>query len=167
MTHYVISVFEENRAIDKAVSALRQAGVSDESMTLLASAEAAEVAEIVGVEPDNAALEGALAGTGIGGALGALGAVALVALPGIGTILASGLVATLSGSVLGGYLGTLYGMRAETHEVIDMKNQVTPDSIILIVQAQDEATAESYLTLLEKEGSEWAEVIADEDEAAA
>lgn len=165
MIHYVISVFEKNRAVDKAVSALRQDGISDESMTLLTSAESAEVAEIVGVEPDNAALQGALAGTGIGGTLGALGAVALVAIPGIGTILASGLVATLSGSVLGGYLGTLYGMRAETHEVIALKNRVTPNSVILIVQAQSEEKAQAYQTLLESQGSEWSEIIADHHEA--
>jgi len=162
MIHYVISLFETTDIVNEAIDALRQANVSDASMTLLASANAADVKDIVGVEPDNAALEGALVGTGIGGALGALGSIALVAIPGVGAaILASGLIATLSGGVLGGYLGSLYGMRADTHHIIDMKNTISPDSIVLIVQTDSDEQAKSYSELLENQGSEWIEIVVD------
>lgn len=163
MQHYTIGIFESSDQINDAVSALRGAGAADECLTLLASAEAAEVADIVGAEPDSGVLQGALVGTGIGGALGALGTIALVAVPGVGPILASGIIATLSGSTIGGYLGTLYGMRAETNDIIEMKKSLSKDSIILIAQANDQNVAESYRTILETEGSSWTETIADEN----
>jgi len=162
MTYYTIGIFETSEMVNNAISALHHAGATQNVLTLLTSAEASEISDIVDLDPETSALQGALAGTGIGGALGALGTVAALTIPGVGVVLASGLIATLSGGILGGYLGALYTMRAETNDVIDVKNAMTPDSMILIAQTESHDKAQSYSDILQTQGSQSTEIIEDE-----
>jgi hypothetical protein len=142
MNFYTISIFEKHHQIDSVIDALHDIGVTNDAITLLTSAESDAIAGLVDAEPEKGALQGALAGSGIGGTLGALGTVALVTIPGLGAVIASGVIATLSGGAIGGYLGALYGTRAETNDVIGIKNAVSADDIVLIAQTATRAEAD-------------------------
>lgn len=159
MTFYTVGVFDNYRPAQDVVAVLHSAGVTDAAITLLASAEAGEIANIIKTKPEKSAMEGALLGTGIGSALGALGTVALVTIPGLGVVVASGVIAILSGGAIGGYLGALYGTRAETDDVISIKNEISADDIIIVVQADDQAEAKRHKETLVTHGSRQTDII--------
>ncbi|MCO5185537.1 MAG: hypothetical protein M9918_26180 [Anaerolineae bacterium] len=149
MTFYVVGIFEKHDQVDIVLDTLDGIGVTNEAITLLTSAESDEIAGLIDTQPEKGALQGALAGTVIGGTLGTLGTVALVTVPGLGPVIASGVIAILSSGVIGGYLGALYGTRAETDDVIDIKNEISAENIIAIAQTADRALAERCSEIFE------------------
>ena len=102
----VVGVFENRRDAESAVDALYAARFRDEEIGIVAHAEAATTR--VGTEPDAG---GAVGGAATGGALGAvLGAAAALAIPGVGPILAGGVLASaLGGAAIGAAAGGILG----------------------------------------------------------
>lgn len=162
MNYHTIGIFEEHRHAHETVSALRAAGVDEAAITLLTSAESDHIKALVADEPEESALTGALLGTGIGSTLGLLGAIALLPIPGVGLTVASGAVAVLSGSAIGSYLGALYGTRAETEPMLEIKNEISADSIIAIVTSADANQAQQAEQIMSANHCTWSDIVADD-----
>lgn len=130
-----------------AVGALTDNGFSHEDISMMSSVS--EVPEFLEGEPEESAATGAAVGAVTGGAIGALSAFAVSAIPGFESYFVSGVMATTAGTVLGGYLGSLYTMRADEQTKIDIHEELDKGKILVIVQAT-EATAEKGHSLMEE-----------------
>ncbi|HVE59701.1 MAG TPA: CsbD family protein [Pyrinomonadaceae bacterium] len=111
-------LFNDRESAEKAYSSVRSRGYNDDDVNLLMADKTRDTwfSDNDGVETDlgNKALEGAGAGSAIGGTLGAIiaGIAAIgtnVFLPGLGLIVAGPLAAALAGAGAGGLTGGLVG----------------------------------------------------------
>ncbi len=110
----VVGLFSHRSAAEAAIRDLRAAGFSEDriGVAMQERVEQADLLEDVGGEPAEGAAKGAVTGGLVGGLLGLLGSVLI---PGLGTVLAGGVLAsTLAGvgigAATGGLLGTLIGL---------------------------------------------------------
>src|SRR5579884_4141455 len=111
----VVGVFADRTHAEQALDALRQAGFREDQLGLaVRGGEAVEPPPLdPGTKEGEGAVLGAVAGGTVGGLVGA--ALAVVVIPGIGLVVAGGLLAGLlgglaTGAVGGGILGTLVGL---------------------------------------------------------
>jgi len=106
----LVGVFEHRNQAEAAVSELHRAGF-DEHQIGIASRGGTESGEASGTESDSSTAEGAGHGMVTGAVTGGVvGALAALLIPGIGPVLAGGLLAsTLGGATLGAATGTLLG----------------------------------------------------------
>lgn len=105
-------------------------------------------------EPEETAVTGAAVGAATGGAAGALGSVAASTIPGFETMFVSGLMATAVGTIIGGYLGSLYLVRADTQTEIDVHEALASGQILVVVRCENEDLAETAVTVLENNDGE-------------
>lgn len=113
MTQTITRLYDSNNEAQRAVQAVRQAGLTDEQVSIVASR-----GENANTDTTSDAGVGAATGAGIGGAAGAaaglLAGVGLLAIPGIGPVVAAGWLAAaalggVAGAVTGGVAGGLIG----------------------------------------------------------
>jgi len=111
MTQAITRLYDNRMHAERAMQALRSAGLTDEQVSIVANRGNDTV-----TDPDEVsdAGNGALTGAGVGGAVGAgaglLAGVGLLAIPGIGPVVAAGwLAATALGAVAGAVTGTAAG----------------------------------------------------------
>lgn len=149
----VIGVFDEKDDIKAAIANLKDAGFTEHDLALITSYQAEEIRDVLGEQPEKSAVAGALAGTGVGSVLGLLGGAALLPLPGVGPLLASGLMAT-SGGVLGGYLGSLYATFIEEQPELDLKEALSMHKILLLAKVQ-ESNAVQAQTIMKQVGGNY------------
>lgn len=111
-------LFSDRDSTDKAYSSLRDRGYTDEEINLMMSDKTRDTwfndDEVAETELGSKALEGAGAGSAIGGTLGAIiGGIAAIGtnvlLPGLGLVVAGPLAAALAGAGAGGLTGGLVG----------------------------------------------------------
>ena len=111
-------LFKDRESAEKAYSSVRSRGYNDDDVNLLMADKTRDTwfsdNDTVQTELGNKALEGAGAGSAIGGTLGAIiaGIAAIgtnVFLPGLGLIVAGPLAAALAGAGAGGLTGGLVG----------------------------------------------------------
>jgi hypothetical protein len=98
----VSGLFASHQQAEKAVSALQDAGVASDEISLVSPSRA---------DNDNSgAAEGAGVGAIVGGASGLLAGLGAFAIPGIGPVVGAGwLAATLTGALVGGAAGGVIG----------------------------------------------------------
>lgn len=113
-------LFRDRESADRAYASAKSRGYTDEELNVLMSDKTrdswfdGETAETADSELGSKALEGAGAGSAIGGTLGAIiGGIAAigtsVVLPGLGLIVAGPIAAALAGAGAGGLTGGLVG----------------------------------------------------------
>jgi uncharacterized protein (TIGR02271 family) len=143
----VVGLFESRDQAQRAVEALKGAGLRAEDMSIVMQdrGEAADVAEDVGVGSGAAA--GAVGGGILGGLGGLLVGVGALAIPGIGPIIAAGpLAAALAGvgigAATGGLLGALVSAGVPEEEATHYQAGLERGGILLTVQAPDGREAE-------------------------
>jgi hypothetical protein len=117
MNRVISCLFDDYASARNAVAALQEAGFTSNEVSLVASnADSRHVEDDAG--------SGAVAGTGVGGAVGAgagiLTSLGVIAIPGLGPLVAAGILATtlattVAGAVAGGLIGSLmdYGISEE------------------------------------------------------
>jgi hypothetical protein len=152
----VIGVFEQKENIKMAVTQLKEAGFSEDDLALITSYQVEDVPDILGEEPEKTAVTGALVGSGIGGALGLLGSIVILPVIGIGALVASGLMATASGSILGGYLGSLYATRIEDEPEHELKVALAEGKVLLLAHVE-ESNEEMARTIMRQSGGSYLE----------
>jgi outer membrane lipoprotein SlyB len=108
-------------------------------------------------DQEEAAGHGAAIRAVAGGSIGALGKVAASTIPGFESMFVSGLMATAVGSIMGGFLGSLYSVRAESQTEIDIHEALESGQILVVVQA-DENRAETAVLLLEQNNGQNVEI---------
>ncbi|MDQ3132776.1 MAG: hypothetical protein M3Q99_18660 [Acidobacteriota bacterium] len=109
-------MFRDRESTEKAYSSLKSRGYNDDDVNLMMSDKTRDswFADGADTELGSKAMEGAGAGSAIGGTLGAIiGGIAAigtsVALPGLGLIIAGPIAAALAGAGAGGLTGGLVG----------------------------------------------------------
>lgn len=129
-----------------AIRRLTKQGFNYDDFSMMSSA--AEMPDYLEGDPEKSATTGAAAGAAAGSAVGALSSVVASTIPGFETMFVSGLMTTAVGGVVGGYLGSLYNVRAESQTKIDIHEALEAGDILIVVRAQksNEKTAESIMT---------------------
>lgn len=111
------AVFDSHSEAETAVRELRQAGVRDSALSVIAR-QSEEGGDYGGVETEDADGKGAMKGALMGGGAGALLGIAALAIPGVGPLIAAGAIASSAipgaaaigagvGAVAGGVTGLL------------------------------------------------------------
>jgi outer membrane lipoprotein SlyB len=66
----------------------------------------------------------------------------------------SGLITTSAGSVIGGFLGSLYSVRAESQEEINLHAELEAGKTLLVVKTADRDAGTVEKILLEQDGQQ-------------
>ncbi len=110
----VLGVFQEEAAAQEAISAVKELGISEDKLSLVAKQAGEQDVESGGeMGTDQNLVDGSAAGGALGGAAGILAGAGLLAVPGLGPVLAAGPIAAgLTGAAAGGIAGGLadYGI---------------------------------------------------------
>jgi hypothetical protein len=165
----VAGIFSSRRDAERAVESLRAAGIKDDHVSLLApGASAAEVeAAVPTTETEQPGMGSALGGT-VGGALGVAGglhlgaAAASLFVPGVGPILAAGLVGAALFGAGGAAAGAAAGNAAEDSlagglphdELFVYEDALRQGHTVVIATADDAERAASARGVLEAAGAE-------------
>lgn len=137
----LVGVFDDRMEAQQAVDDLEQAGFSHEEVSfLLRGSEITEgdmLTDAVGTKDEHGMVAGALTGGVVGGLLGA---VAALFVPGIGPVLASGILATSlgyagAGVAIGGILGAMTGAGLSEEEARFYAKQFHSGKAIVAVTA--------------------------------
>ena len=150
----VIGTFGKREGIETAVSQLKNVGFDEEDIALVTSYEAEEVRDVLDEEPERAAATGALVGGGIGSVLGLLGSAVVLPIPGAGPLLASGIIASTSTGLLGGYLGSIYATRVADEPEHELKEALANGEVLLIVRVND-GNEEQAQAILRRSGGHY------------
>jgi len=152
----VVGVFEDRLAAEEAVDELEHSGFSkDEVGFAIRGADAVEggmITDASGTKDKQGALSGAATGAVAGGVLGALAAVLI---PGVGPVLAAGILASAlgfagAGAAVGGILGAMTGLGVSQDEALYYEEQFNSGKAIVTVRAGD--FADKAVTILRRHG---------------
>lgn len=154
----VVGLYDDIRDAQRAVEALRNAGIPRDDISLVAYDRTGEFGSYLDREGDTTRRttettddvgDGTLAGAGIGAVLGGLGGLLVglgaLAIPGIGPIVAAGpIVATLAGAGIGaaagGIVGALVDLGLPEEQAQYYAEGVRRGGTLVTVQASDEMT---------------------------
>jgi hypothetical protein len=136
-TSTLISVFSDNTQANEAMVELKQAGFTEEQIGF-----ATRETEVV-VNAGEDAVKGAVAGGIVGGIVGAAGAFLI---PGMGTVIAGGLLANVLGAALagastaglaGGFIGAIHVIGISDEEASFYSDELQSGRTIVTVQSAD------------------------------
>jgi hypothetical protein len=139
----LVGVFDDRLEAERAVDELEQAGFAHDSVAFVLRGSdvtrGGTVTDTVGTKDERGMVTGAVTGGVMGGLLGA--AAALV-IPGIGPVLAGGILATSlgyagAGVAIGGLLGAMKGAGLSEHEAQFYERQFRSGKAIVTVRAGD------------------------------
>jgi len=163
----VASLFLHRPAAEQAVHDLQAAGFMGNQIGI-AMRDRTEQGELVadsGVDATESAATGALGGGLLGGVAGLLIGIGALAIPGIGPVVAGGLLASAFGvaggtavvgagigAAAGGFLGGLVGMGIPETEARHFETGVRSGNVLVVVNAEDRAL--EALAILEKNGAD-------------
>lgn len=157
----VAGIFRNREACQRAINALKQAGF-DESQIGVAAQDRAEQATITketGTQAAEGAVGGATSGGLVGGLVGLLVGIGSLAVPGVGPVIAGGVLAsTLAGAgigaVGGGVLGALVGLGIPETEAQYFETGFRAGGILLTVNASGKAA--EAVRIIEQNGGDTA-----------
>lgn len=152
----VTGLFSEHRQAHQVLAALQQAGFDRERLSLITAVNAQDMPNLE-EKLEKTAVEGAALGGTLGGLLGLLGSIAVVPLPGFGPMLASGLIATTAGGVLGGYLGSMYNVRAASKTELNVKEELADGAVLLVVHTDGIQIKPTATEIIKDGGGEYVE----------
>lgn len=152
----LVGVFDDRMEAERAVDELEQAGFTHDSVAFVLRggdvARGGTLTDAVGTKDEHGAVTGAIAGGVFGGLLGA--AAALV-IPGVGPVIAGGILATSlgyagAGMAIGGLLGAMKGAGMSEAEAQFYEHQFRSGKAIVTVNAGDREAAAA--AILKKHG---------------
>ena len=144
----IIAAFDDRNEADLAVDELEQAGFSDEQIGYAIRGDEAVrggmITDAIGTKDREGAVKGITIGTAVGGMIGAAAALTL---PGVGPVLASGILWTAlgyagAGAAIGGIVGALSGLGASEEDAVYFQRLFESGKAIVLVNAgnrRDEA----------------------------
>ena len=137
----VVGVFDDRGQAERAVQELRRAGFEDDQIGFASRGEEGTARSGFGTGAETEAGSHAATGAVAGGVLGALaGAAAALLIPGIGPVVAGGILATALGgaavgAAAGGLIGALTGMGVPEDEARYYEQEVQAGRTIVTVKA--------------------------------
>jgi hypothetical protein len=157
----VLGIYQTQEGVERAVSALRDAGFRSTDISVLFPANVGN--KDFAHEKATKAPEGATAGGGtgavIGGALGWLAGIGALAIPGVGPFIAAGpimaaLAGTAVGGAVGGMTGALIGLGIPEYEAKRYEGRIQKGGILLSVHSDDSNWTRLAKEILERTGAE-------------
>jgi hypothetical protein len=148
----IVAVFDDRRATQECLGALREGGFGDTEVGFLGPAPT----HGGGDDPDRtdeSTLAGAAAGSVTGGVVGGMvGAVVAGLVPGVGPIVAGGLVAGViagapAGAAIGGVAGTLHGAGVPVEQAGRYEEEVLAGRFLLIFRTARPGLAKKLVRL--------------------
>jgi hypothetical protein len=152
----VVGVFEDRNAAEEAVDELEHSGFSKDDVGFaIRGSDAVEggmITDASATKDKQGALAGAATGAVAGGVLGALAAVLI---PGVGPVLAGGILTTAlgfagAGAAVGGILGAMTGLGVSQEEALYYEEQFNAGKAIVTVRAGD--FADKAITIIRRHG---------------
>lgn len=143
----VVSSYPEKEQMETAVSRLHAAGFERNEIVVLTTDKVEEVSDILTGEAEETTAKAALMGTTLGGLGGLLTGIAVIPIPGLGPVVAGTIMSTASGSVMGGFLGAIFGSRAASQPQYDFKEELAQGRAVLLALAEDEAQVETAVEI--------------------
>lgn len=146
----VIGIFDGFAPADAARGKLREAGFSDEDISVVMQPSGTAPELPAGdTKADQGAVVGASTGAIAGGVLGLLA----LAIPGIGPLLAAGPLAAalggaLTGGALGGLIGSFTGLGVPTEHAKEYEAAVRAGGVVLTLRVPDQAAADRASDIL-------------------
>ncbi|MCL4262034.1 MAG: hypothetical protein KJ069_02415 [Anaerolineae bacterium] len=147
------------------VNYFTKSGFLPESVAVISSPM--EMPAYLDGEPEQAATTGAVTGGVAGGTLGALTILVASTIPaframpviaGSESLVIFGLMTTAVGSVVGGYLGSMYSVRASSEPQINMVELLDTGHVVLVVTTEGGAKAETAVALMHQLGGRQIEI---------
>lgn len=172
----VVGIFKSRTAAENAAEGLRSIGITDENISLISpGAPEHQIEEVPTTETEQPGMGKALGGV-VGGALGAasgmsLGAAAASLLvPGVGPVLATGILAAavlglggaVGGAVAGGALEQEMDEGLPKDEVFIYEDALRRGRTVVIALAENDDQAEAAHTLMSQAGAESIDAARDE-----
>jgi len=145
----VTGLFKPTNAF-RTLDRLMENGFAKDDLSMISSV--AQMPDYLKREPEDAAVSGTVAGALVGGTLAALGTWGVSTIPGFETMLAAGFLNTTAGSVIGGFLGSLYKVRAESQTTIDIHEEIASGRILMMVKADAQGSEMAHALMEEGEG---------------
>src|SRR5688572_7445958 len=152
MMNTIVALYDDMDTAHEAVKALRDAGVDNSRISLVAQDAAGEYSKSLGKTKDDAG-DGAATGAGVGAVVGGIGGLLVglgaLTIPGIGPVLAAGPLATavsallgagagaVAGGVAGGLLGALVDMGIPEEQAGYYAEGVRRGGALVTVEADD------------------------------
>lgn len=140
----VIATFQDAERAERAVHALKEAGIEDHDISLVSKDTRKNGAPAGGEHHD--LTSGTTWGAGIGAGTALLATAGLIAIPGIGPILALGpLAAGLTGAAAGGMVGAFVDWGMPKAEGEHLQKEVQEGRAVILVATNDEQKVEGIL----------------------
>lgn len=155
----VVGLFERPEPAEQAVRALKVGGFADEDIGIVMRDLSGDEALRDSMAHDEAAASGAVAGAATGGVLGGvLGALASLLLPGVGPIVAGGvlgsaLVGAGAGAATGGVIGGLLGLGVPDQDARHFDRGFRAGGVIVTVRTEPDR-ADTASRLLSRHGAD-------------
>ena len=151
MSKVVSVIFDSRTGAERAVNELRQAGIEDDAIAVIANRDHLdEHSSVAGHQIDNSndTAKDVLGKTAAGAGVGALLGVAALAIPGVGPLVAAGSIAEVAvgggattGTVVGGAAGGLAGILSdhgvEQHDVGYYEDHIRQGGILVSVDREE------------------------------
>ena len=161
MGHTVVGVFNDQGDAEKALNALKDAGLTPDQVSVVAkdtreTQTMVERSDMQGAETTGAGT-GALLGGLLGGTAGWLVGIGALAIPGIGPIVAAGALATTLGgaavgAVAGGLIGALVGAGVPEEDARGYETHVKEGRILITAQAPTAQSAQAARDAFDRYG---------------
>jgi hypothetical protein len=157
----VFGIYAGSEAVERGVSALREAGfrATDISVLFPANVGTKDFAHEKGSKAPEGAVAGAGTGAVVGGALGWLAGIGSLAIPGLGPFIAAGplmmaLASASVGGAVGGIAGSLVGMGMPEYEAKRYEGRIAKGQCLLSVHCDDAEWTTKAKDILERTGAE-------------
>jgi len=152
----VVGVFSDAGVMDLALRELRDAGYSDDDVSVIRQGDAAAPPMSAG---ETKAGAGIATGATAGAVLGGIAGLAALAIPGIGPLIAAGpIVAALSGAATGGALGALAGSFAglgmPSEHAQEYESAVRSGGVFVSIKTANDDGAHRATELLRRHGAD-------------
>jgi hypothetical protein len=139
----IIAAFDDRNEASLAVDELQQAGFEEKDYGFaIRGSDAVRggmMTDAVGAKDAEGAVKGATVGTALGGVLGA---VAAATIPGVGPVLAGGILMTAlgyagAGAAIGGIFGAMHGLGTSEEEAVELQKMFESGKAIVAVRPKD------------------------------
>jgi hypothetical protein len=152
--HTVIGVFKSLPQAERAAHDLMQAGISSQSISVLAGNDAAKHDEYLRKIKDMSRSAGAVAASSasVGAGVGLLASLTMIVIPGVGPIIAGGALATLLtgagvGATFGGLIGAFHQMGLPHEKAPLYEEAIRRGAVIVFAEVDAEREKEAVQIL--------------------
>lgn len=154
----VVGIFDDRYQAELAYDRLKQAGfAADDVGFAIRGVDAVEggmITDALGTKDGSGAAMGAAAGAAAGGLLGAIAALVI---PGVGPVVAAGLLTTAlgfagAGAAVGGILGAMTGLGVSQEEALYYQEQFNAGKALVTVRVSSDYELDAAVTLIRRFG---------------